>query len=89
MYASLSKETFNLSSAKKFNKSRFNSIIYSFKREGSMKISGFNSRVEDAELALGSIFKSDNKVYGSKSNDYLLGSKGDDLIHGGDWKKSQ
>jgi len=49
-----------------------------------MKISGFNSRVEDAELALlGSIFKSDNKIYGSKLNDYLLGSKGDDTIYGG------
>ena len=49
-----------------------------------MTISGFNSRVEDADSAFESIFKADNKIYGSKLNDKLLGDKGDDRIYGGD-----
>ena len=78
------KGNFDLRSEDAFNRSRFNSVVYSFKRGGAMTISGFNSRVEDADSAFESIFKADNKIYGSKLNDKLLGDKGDDRIYGGD-----
>ena len=77
------KGSFDASSEDSFNKSRFNSINYSFKRDGAMKISGFDSRIEDIDLALGSAFEADNRIYGSKLNDKLVGDRGDDVIYGG------
>ena len=74
---------FDLGSEDAFARSKFNSIIYSFKREGAITISGFSSRVEDADSALDSLYKADNKIYGSKFNDKLLGDDGDDMIYGG------
>ena len=74
---------FDLGSEDAFARSKFNSIIYSFKREGAITISGFSSRVEDADSALDSLYEADNKIYGSKFNDKLLGDDGDDMIYGG------
>ena len=78
------KGDFDLSSENAFNRSRFNSVVYSFKSGGNMTISGFNSRVEDADSAFESMFEADNKIYGSKFNDKLLGDDGDDIIYGGE-----
>ncbi len=77
------KGNFNLGSEEAFNRSRFNSIVYSVKRAGAFTISGLNSRVKDAESALDLMFEVDNIIYGSKLNDKLLGDEGDDKIYGG------
>ena len=77
------KGDFDLSSENAFNRSRFNAVVYSFKSGGGMTISGFNSRVEDADSAFESMFEADNKIYGSKFNDKLVGDDGDDIIYGG------
>ena len=77
------KGTFDLSSERGFQKSPVNSFVYSFKRIGAITLSGFNSRLEDLESELESIYKVNNKIYGSKFNDKLIGHNGRDTINGG------